>query len=175
MQAAEGHHIAGRLLDPVTAGDAEVELSYGATEAKAPAFVDVVVDLTETGSALRAAGLRVLDTMLTSFTELIANPASRADPTKAHAMNQIQTLLEGVLEARGQVLLKLNVAEADLAKVVSVLPSMKSPTVSKLFGEGGGYAVETVVPKDIINVLIPDLKDAGATDLIELPLSKIVH
>jgi len=154
---------------------AEVELSYGATEAKAPAFVDVVVDLTETGSALRAAGLRILDTMLTSFTELIANPTSHADPVMAHAMRQIQTLLEGVLEARGKVLLKLNVSHADLAKVVGVLPAMKTPTVSQLFGDSGGYAVETVVPKDRINVLIPALKDAGATDLIELPLSKIVH
>ena len=155
--------------------DAEVELSYGATEAKAPTFVDVVVDLTETGSALRAAGLRIIDTMLTSYTELIANPASHADPDKAHAMGQVQTLLEGVLEARGRVLLKLNVAQADLHRVVAVLPAMKAPTVSQLFGDAGGYAVETVVPKDRINVLIPALKDAGATDLIELPLSKIVH
>jgi len=155
--------------------EAEVELSYGATEAKAPTFVDAVVDLTETGSALRAAGLRILDTMLTSFTELIANPASHADPVKANAMRQVQTLLEGVLEARGRVLLKLNVSEADLDAVVAVLPAMKAPTVSQLFGDRGGYAVETVVPKDRINVLIPALKDAGATDLIELPLSKIVH
>ena len=155
--------------------DARIELSYGATEAKAPEFVDVVVDLTETGSALRAAGLRILDTMLTSFTELIANPASHAEPAKAHAMSQVQTLLEGVLEARGKVLLKLNVAEDDLGRVVAVLPAMKAPTVSKLFGDAGGYAVETVVPKETINVLIPALKDAGATDLIELPLAKIVH
>ncbi|CAA9255729.1 MAG: ATP phosphoribosyltransferase _ HisGl [uncultured Acidimicrobiales bacterium] len=154
--------------------EAEVELSHGATEAKAPTFVDVVVDLTETGSALRAAGLRILDTMLTSYTELIANPASHSDPDKAHAMGQVHTLLLGVLEARGRVLLKLNVSEADLDKVVAVLPSMRSPTVSKLFG-GDGFAVETVVAKDQINVLIPDLKGAGATDLIELPLSKIVH
>ena len=155
--------------------EAEIELSYGATEAKAPEFVDVVVDLTETGNALRAAGLRIIATMLTSFTELIANPTSHADPDKAHAMRQVQTLLEGVLEARGRVLLKLNVAEDDLAKVVAVLPSMKSPTVSKLFGDHGGYAVEAVVPKATINLLIPALKDAGATDLIELPLAKIVH
>ena len=153
---------------------AQVELSHGATEAKAPTFVDVVVDLTETGSALRAAGLRIIETMLTSYTELIANPASHADPAKAHAMGQVRTLLQGVLEARGRVLLKLNVSEADLDKVVAVLPAMRSPTVSKLFG-GDGFAVETVVAKDQINVLIPDLKGAGATDLIELPLSKIVH
>ncbi len=153
---------------------ADIELSYGATEAKAPEFVDVVVDGTETGSALRAAGLRILDTMLTSYTELVANPASYADQVKRHAMGQIQTLLEGVLEARGMVLLKLNCAGADLPKVVDVLPSMKAPTVSKLFGEGG-YAVEAVVAKSRINILIPALKDAGATDLIELPLAKIVH
>ncbi len=153
---------------------ADVELSYGATEAKAPEFVDAVVDITETGSALRAAGLRIIDTILTSYTELIANPVSAADPTKRHAMGQLQTLLQGVLEARGKVLLKLNVSEADLAAVVAALPAMKSPTVAKLFGNGG-YAVETVVDKDGINVLIPALKDAGATDLIELPLSKIVH
>jgi ATP phosphoribosyltransferase len=154
--------------------EADIELSYGATEAKAPEFVDVVVDGTETGSALRAAGLKILDTMLVSYTELIANEQSHADADKRHAMGQIQTLLEGVLEARGMVLLKLNCAEADLAKIVEVLPSMKSPTVSKLFGDGG-YAVETVVAKAGINVLIPALKDAGASDLIELPLSKIVH
>ena len=154
--------------------DAEVELSHGATEAKAPTFVDVVVDLTETGNALRAAGLRIIETMLTSYTELVANPVSHAEPEKAHAMLQVQTLLQGVLEARGRVLLKLNVSEADLDKVVAVLPAMRSPTVSKLFG-GDGFAVETVVAKDQINVLIPDLKGAGATDLIELPLSKIVH
>ena len=154
--------------------DAEVELSHGATEAKAPTFVDVVVDLTETGNALRAAGLRIIETMLTSYTELVANPVSHAEPEKAHAMLQVQTLLQGVLEARGRVLLKLNVSEADLDKVVAVLPAMRSPTVSKLFG-GDGFAVETVVAKDQINVLIPDLKSAGATDLIELPLSKIVH
>jgi ATP phosphoribosyltransferase len=154
--------------------EAQVELSYGATEAKAPEFVDVVVDLTETGSALRAAGLRILDTMLTSWTELVANPTSHADPAKAHAMGQVQTLLAGVLDARGQVLLKLNVPDDRLDAVLASLPSMKSPTVSKLFGDGG-YAVETVVPKAQINVLIPALKDAGASDLLELPIAKIVR
>jgi ATP phosphoribosyltransferase len=153
---------------------AEVRLSYGATEAKVPDIVDCIVDITETGRALRAAGLRVIDTILTSYTELIANPLSAADAEKEHAMQQIRTLLQGTLEARGKVLVKLNVSAADLDRVIALLPSMKSPTVSELFGEGG-YAVETVVPKDRINVLIPDLKDNGATDIIELPLSKIVH
>jgi len=154
--------------------DADIRLSYGATEAKVPEIADCIVDLTETGRALRAAGLKVVDTILTSATELIANPAAYDDPAKRHAMGQLHTLLAGALEARGKVLLKLNVGEADLARVIEILPSMKAPTVAQLFGEGG-YAVETVVPKETINVLIPMLKDAGASDLIELPLSKIVH
>ncbi|MEY2406618.1 MAG: phosphoribosyltransferase [Acidimicrobiaceae bacterium] len=154
--------------------DADIRLSYGATEAKVPDIVDCIVDITETGRALRAAGLKIIETILTSYTELIANPISHQDPEKAHAMDQLMTLLQGTLEARGKVLVKLNVSERDLDTVIELLPSMKSPTVSKLFGEGG-YAVETVVPKNTINTLIPALKDAGASDIIELPLSKIVH
>lgn len=153
---------------------ANVRFSYGATEAKIPDVADVVVDGTETGRALRAANLRVLDTLVESYTELIANRAAYDDPTKRHAMNQLNTLLQGVLEARGKVLVKLNVSRDDLDAVIALLPSMKSPTVNELFG-GSGYAVETVVPKSEINILIPALKDAGASDIIELPLSKIVH
>lgn len=154
--------------------EADVRLSHGATEAKIPDVADAVVDGTETGRALRAANLRVLDTLLTSYTELIANRAAYDDPEKRHAMHQLHTLLQGSLEARGKVLVKLNVGEAELQAVIAIIPSMKSPTVSKLFGDGG-YAVETVVDKATMNVLIPELKDAGATDLLELPLSKIVH
>ncbi len=154
--------------------DAQVRLSHGATEAKIPDVADAVVEITETGRALRAAKLRILDTILTSYTELVANRAAYEDPAKRHAMHQLHTLLQGSLEARGKVLVKLNVAEADLQAVIDIIPSMKAPTVSKLIGDGG-YAVETVVPKAEINVLIPALKDAGASDLLELPLSKIVH
>ena len=153
---------------------ADIRLSYGATEAKVPEIVDVVVELTETGRALRAAGLRVIETILVSHTELIANPLAYDDPDKRHAMNQIHTLLQGTLEARGRVLVKLNVSAADLDGVIELLPSLRSPTVSELFG-ADAYAVETVVPKDQINTLIPALKDHGATDIIELPISKIVH
>jgi ATP phosphoribosyltransferase len=153
---------------------ADVSLSYGATEAKIPDIADAVVEITETGRALRAAGLRILDTILVSFTELIANKAAYDDPDKRHAMHQLLTLLSGTLEARGRVLVKLNVAEGDLDGVLKLLPAMKSPTVSQLSGNGG-FAVETVVPKGEINVLIPALKDAGASDIIELPISKIVH
>jgi ATP phosphoribosyltransferase len=154
--------------------DADIRLSYGATEAKIPDIVDCIVEITETGRALRAAGLRIIDEILQSYTELIANPVAHQDPEKQHAMGQILTLLEGTLEARGKVLVKLNVARSDLDSVIEVLPSMKAPTVNALHGDGG-FAVETVVPKAQINTLIPALKDRGATDIIELPLSKIVH
>ena len=153
---------------------AEVSLSYGATEAKVPDIADCVVEITETGRALRAAGLKIVETLLVSHTELIANPASAADPKKRHAMQQLLTLLQGSLEARDKVLVKLNVAADQLDGVIEVLPSLRSPTVSELFG-GGGFAVETVVPKAEINVLIPALRDRGATDIIELALSKIDH
>lgn len=154
--------------------DAEVSLSYGATEAKVPEIADAVVEITETGRALRAAGLRILDTILVSYTELVADPAAHADPAKRRAMEQVQTLLSGALEARGRVLVKLNIDEASLGGVVELLPALRSPTVSKLFG-ADAYAVETVVAKSEINILIPALKEHGATDIIELPISKIVH
>jgi ATP phosphoribosyltransferase len=154
--------------------DADVSLSYGATEAKVPDIADAVVELTETGRALRAAGLRILDTVLTSSTELIANPASHRDPERRKAMEQLHTLLSGVLEARGRVLLKLNVDEARLDGVLEVLPALKAPTVSKL-ATGDAYAVESVVAKSEINTLIPSLKERGATGIIELPIAKIVH
>jgi len=153
--------------------DADIQLSYGATEAKAPEIVDAVVDITETGRALRAAGLKIVDTILTSYTELIANPASFVDPEKRQAMEQIRTLLQGVLDARGKVMVKMNVLSDNLGQVLDKLPSMKSPTVNEL-SKGDGFAVETVVEKDQINILIPDLREAGATDIIELPISKIV-
>jgi ATP phosphoribosyltransferase len=153
---------------------AEIRLSYGATEAKIPDIADAVVEITETGRALAAAGLRIVGTLLESCTELIANPAAAADPAKRHAMTQLLTLLQGTLEARGKVLLKLNVARPELDSVLAVLPSLKAPTVSELTADAG-FAVEAVVAKSDVNVLIPDLKDKGATDIIELPLSKIVH
>ncbi len=154
--------------------EADIRLSYGATEAKVPDIVDVVVDITETGNALRAAGLKIIDEILQSYTELIANPVAAQDPEKRHAMDQINTLLQGVLDARGKVLVKMNVPTNALDPVIEMLPTMKSPTVNELFG-GTGYAVETVVPKSEINILIPALKDLGAEDLIELPILKIVE
>lgn len=154
--------------------EADIRLSYGATEAKVPDIVDAIVELTETGSSLRAAGLKIVGEIMTSYTELFANPTAYEDLEKRQAMEQLVTLLTGALEARGRVLVKLNVDAAKLDDVVEILPSMKSPTINALAG-GEAYAVESVVPKAEINVLIPALKEHGATDIIELPISKIVH
>jgi ATP phosphoribosyltransferase len=153
--------------------DADVRLSYGASEAKVPDIADCVVEITETGRALRAAGLRIIDTILVSYTEVIANRESYEEPAKRHAMGQLMTLLNGTLEAREKVLLKINVSPECFDAVLRVLPSAKSPTVSEL--AGGGYAVESLVEKRSINLIIPALKDAGATDLLEIPIAKIVH
>ncbi len=153
--------------------DADVRLSYGASEAKVPDIADCVVEITETGRALRAAGLKIVDTILVSYTEVIANTESCADVDKRRAMEQLMTLLNGTLEARDKVLIKLNVSAEDFDAVIAKLPSAKSPTVSEL--AGGGFAVESLVEKRGINLVIPALKDAGATDLLEIPIAKIVH
>ena len=152
---------------------ADVRLSYGASEAKIPDIADCVVDITETGRALRAAGLRVIDTILTSYTEVVANRQSYEDADKRRAMEQLMTLLNGALEARGKVLLKVNVTADKRDAVLAVLPAAKSPTVNQL--ANGDYAIESVVPKAGINLVIPALTEAGATDLLEIPISKIVH
>jgi len=148
--------------------------SFGATEAKVPDIVDAIVDLTETGSSLRKNGLRILDTLLTSYTELITNTAAYADADKRAAMEDVLLLLRGVIRARGNVLLKLNVAAGQLAAVTAMLPAMSSPTVTALANTGMN-AVETVVPKSGVNTLIPALKAAGAQDILEIPISKIVE
>ena len=148
--------------------------SYGATEAKVPDIVDAIVDLTETGSSLRKNGLRILDTLLTSYTELVANHAAFADPVKRTAMEDVALLLQGAIRARGNVLLKLNVQAADLAAVTEILPAMSSPTITSL-ARGDMNAVEAVVPKRGVNTLIPALKAAGARDILEIPISKIVE
>jgi ATP phosphoribosyltransferase len=148
--------------------------SYGATEAKVPDIVDAIVDLTETGSSLRKNGLRILETILTSYTEFVACAAAYADPEKRAAMEDITLLLSGAIRARGNVLLKLNVAAEQLDAVAAMLPAMSSPTVTALANTGMN-AVETVVPKRGVNTLIPALKAAGARDILEIPISKIVE
>ena len=148
--------------------------SYGATEAKVPDIVDAIVDLTETGSSLVRNGLRILDTLLTSYTELIANPAAYADPAKRDAMEDVALLLRGAISARGNVLLKLNVDAASLDAVAGILPALSSPTITSL-ARGDMHAVEAVVPKRGVNTLIPALKAAGGRDILEIPISKIVE
>lgn len=147
--------------------------SYGATEAKVPDIVDAIVDVSETGGTLRAHGMKIIDTLLESEVLLIASRAAAADADKLRAMQDVRTLLLGALAAEGRVLIKLNVSEESLKEVIEVLPSMKAPTVSPLAQEGN-YAIETVVEKAYVNTLIPLLKAHGATDILELPISKIV-
>jgi ATP phosphoribosyltransferase len=154
--------------------DAVIVPSYGATEAKVPDIVDAIVDLTETGTSLRKHGLKVIETLLVSRTELITNAAAYGDPEKRAAMEDVSTLLLGAINARGKVLLKLNVADGALDAVLAVLPAMTSPTVTAL-ATGGYHAVETVVAKQGVNTLIPALKAAGARDILELPITKIVE
>ena len=152
--------------------DVHVVWSFGATEAKVPEIVDAIVDITETGSTLRAHGMKVIETLMTSEPVLVANREAAADSEKRRAMDDITTLLLSALRAEGRVLIKMNVGEADLKQVLEVVPAMKSPTVAQL--QEGGYAIETVVEKAQVNRLIPLLKARGATDILEIPISKIV-
>jgi len=152
----------------------DLRYSYGATEAKVPELVDVIVDLTETGSTLRKNGLKIVDVILESNTKLIANKKSMKDPVKRKEIEEIRILLQAVLEARGKVFIVMNVPEDRLDAVVSGLPAMKRPTVSKLY-KSDYYAVETVVSKSEINILIPRLKALGAEDILEMDITKIVH
>lgn len=153
---------------------ARVIRSYGSNEAKVLAgIVDAMVHNAETGDTLERNGLRIIDTLMESWTVLVANRKTMEDAAKRKAVEEIQLLLDGAVRARGRVLVKLNVPKDRLDDVLAVVPSMKAPTVAELAG-GDAYAVETVVPKSEINTLIPELKARGATDIIELPLSKIV-
>lgn len=147
--------------------------SHGATEAKVPELMDVIVDLTETGETLRRNGLKIVGIILESSPRLIANESSWNDPEKRKAMEEIRTLLLGVIAAWGKVLLSMNVPEDKLASVVEMLPAMKKPTVSRLY-DSAYYAVETVTDKKDVNVLLPKLKSRGAEDILELNITKIV-
>lgn len=153
---------------------ATVIRSYGSNEAKVSAgIVDATIHNVETGGTLERNGLRIVDVLMESWTVLIANKKTMEDEAKRGAVEELQLLLEGAVRARGRVLVKLNVPKDRLDAVCEVLPSMKAPTIAALAG-GDAFAVETVVPKAEINTLIPKLKSRGATDIIELPLSKIV-
>lgn len=152
---------------------ASVEFSWGATEVKAPELVDAIVDLTETGSSLRANNLRILATILTSTTRLVANKAAWADPAKRAKIEQIALLLQGALRAGEKVLMKMNAPTASVPDVVKVLPALQFPTVNRLSDEAW-CAIEAVVDKRVVREIIPQLKAAGANGIIELALNQVV-
>jgi ATP phosphoribosyltransferase len=152
---------------------ADVEFSWGATEVKAPELVDAIVELTETGSSLRANQLRIIDTVLTSTTRLIANQAAWADAGKRAKIEQMALLLTGALNAENKVLLKMNAKKADVAAISQALPALHSPTVNTL-GDPSWVAIETVVEESTVREIIPALKAAGASGIIELALNKVV-
>ena len=152
----------------------EIFFSYGATEAKVPDFMDALVDLTETGSTLKLNGLKIVDVLLESTTRLFTNAAAWEDPAKREAIEAIRTLLLGAIEARGRVLLLMNTPAECLDAVIAELPAMKRPTISQLHGTND-YSLTTVADKNSVNVLIPRLKAAGAADILELPINKIVR
>jgi ATP phosphoribosyltransferase len=147
--------------------------SFGASEAKVPDLMDVVVDLTETGTTLRKNGLKIIGQIMESYTVIIANKKSWDDKEKRREIEEIKTLLFGVIEARHKVLLTMNVPSASMERIVRALPAMKKPTVSQLHGIDY-YSIQTVVPKKTVNQLIPMLKACGAEDILEIPISKIV-
>ncbi len=152
---------------------AKVEFSWGATEVKPPELADAIVEVTETGSSLRANKLRILETVLESNTQLIANVTSWADNWKRRKLEDIKMLLEGAMNALGKVGLMLNVKREDLPAVISVLPALKNPTISQL-SEEGWVAVNTILDETTVRNIIPRLKEAGAQGIVEYPLNKIV-
>lgn len=158
---------------------ADVEFSWGATEGKVKAgLADAIVELTETGQTLVANGLKILETVCESTTQFIANSQAIADPWKRRKIEHIKTLLLGAVEADGKVGLKLNVPEKQLQRVMDTLPAMKRPTVSKLWSKDGKdpwWAVETVIEERQVKALLPSLREAGAQDIIEYPLNKVIY
>ena len=152
---------------------ATVEFSWGATEVKAPELVDAIIELTETGSSLRANHLRIVDTVLTSTTRLVANKAAWEVPEKRAKIEQLAMLLQGALAAESRVLLKMNAPEAQVPAITALLPSLHTPTVNHLRAEGW-VAVETVIPEHEVRDLIPALRAAGAQGIIELALNKVI-
>jgi ATP phosphoribosyltransferase len=153
---------------------AEVEFSWGATEMKAHELVDAIVDITETGSSLRANKLRIVDTLLTSTPRLIANHDTWKDAWKRRKIETLALLLKGALEAEAKVGLKMTIAEKNLANLLRALPALRNPTISGL-SQSGWVAVETIIDEHIVREMIPALKAAGAEGIIEYPLNKVVY
>jgi ATP phosphoribosyltransferase len=153
--------------------EAEVEFSWGATEVKAPELVDAIVELTETGSSLRANNLRIVETILTSTTRLIANKKAWADPDKKRKIEQFSMLMQGALAAESRVLIKLNVSDANLERVIAILPSLHAPTINKL-NDDAWFAIESVIEESVVRDIVPPLREAGAEGIIEIPLNKVI-
>ncbi|HTL56863.1 MAG TPA: ATP phosphoribosyltransferase [Candidatus Limnocylindrales bacterium] len=153
---------------------AEVEFSWGATEMKAHELVDAIVDITETGSSLRANKLRIVDTLLASTPRLIANHDAWKNPWKRKKIETLALLLKGALEAESKVGLKMNVAQKNLSALLTALPALRNPTISHL-SQGGWVAVETIIDESVVREIIPALKAAGAEGIIEYPLNKVVY
>jgi ATP phosphoribosyltransferase len=152
----------------------EVEFSWGATEVKVPDLVDAIVDITETGSSLRANKLRIVDTLMETNTKLIANKASWANPEKRKKIETIALLLRGALEAGSKVGLKMNLPQASLAAVVKALPALRNPTISQL-SNTAWVALETIIDESVVREIIPQLKALGAEGIVEYPLNKVVY
>ncbi|MBM3852163.1 MAG: ATP phosphoribosyltransferase [Verrucomicrobia bacterium] len=152
----------------------EVEFSWGATEVKVPDLVDAIVDITETGSSLRAAKLRIVDTLLETSTKLIANKSSWANPAKRRKIETIALLLRGALEAESKVGLKMNLPKAALDAVVRTLPALRNPTISQL-SSPEWVALETIIDERVVREIIPQLKQLGAEGIVEYPLNKVVY
>jgi ATP phosphoribosyltransferase len=153
---------------------AEVEFSWGATEVKVPDLVDAIVDVTETGSSLRANKLRVLETIMTSSPRLIANKTAWTDPWKRSKIERLVILLTGALNARDKVGLKMNIEEARLEALLKALPALRNPTIAHL-ATPGWVAVETIIDEKVVREIIPQLKQLGAEGIIEYPLNKVVY
>lgn len=154
--------------------NAEVEFSWGATEVKVPELVDAIVDITETGSSLRANKLRIVDTLMESYPQFVSSKNAYVDPWKREKMQRLALLLNGALEARYKVGIKMNLPDHKLENLLHALPSLRRPTVSHLAG-GGWVAVETIIDESVVREMIPALKALGAEGIIEYPLNKVVH
>jgi ATP phosphoribosyltransferase len=167
LVAATRRYLAARGVN------AKVEFSWGATEVKPPELADAIVEVTETGSSLRANKLRIIETVLESNTQLIANNSSWADPWKRRKLEDIQMLLESAINALGKVGLLMNVEKSNLPAVLGLLPALKNPTISNL-SDDNWVAVNTILDETTVRHIIPRLKEAGAQGIVEYPLNKIV-
>ena len=176
----EGKHIATEAVNLTTdylkshGVKAHVEFSWGATEVKPPRLADAIVEITETGSSLRANNLRIVDTLLESTPRFIANEATWADPWKRKKIEDIVLMLQGAIAAEGKVGLMMNVPEDQLEKVIKILPALQKPTISSLSADGWA-AVNTVIEETVVRDIIPQLKQTGARGIVEYQLSKIIE